>query len=220
MLDQIIIDGIGSYADFEASVASRDIGEPKKKVIRQTIPFSNVTYDFSKIDGELYWEDRELKYVLEITADTPEELERKKTAFKSWVMNVMNGELHDPFIADYHFFATFGSIDFDDSEVEKTTANVTFTAYPYKIANEAKQFSFALTTGQQSGSIVNNSSHRIVPTLTSDVAFTIELNGVSYSVPAGTGAYEEVMLEQGENAVLLTGTSAGTLTVAFNEEVF
>ena len=125
MLDQIIIDGIGSYADFEASVASRDIGEPKKKVIRQTIPFSNVTYDFSKIDGELYWEDRELKYVLEITADTPEDLERKKTAFKSWIMNVMNRELHDPFITDYHFLATFGSIDFDDSEVEKTTANVT-----------------------------------------------------------------------------------------------
>ena len=66
MIDQLKIGAIGSYDKFGASVSERKIGNPKKKSIKDTVAFSNKTYDFSKIDGELYWEERPLEYIFEI----------------------------------------------------------------------------------------------------------------------------------------------------------
>ena len=63
MIDQLIIGKIASYDDFGASVAERKIIKPKKKSIKETVPFSNVTHDFSAIDGELYWEEASLEYI-------------------------------------------------------------------------------------------------------------------------------------------------------------
>ena len=175
MFDQLIIGDKASYDDFEANVSERRIKDGKKKEIKDSVPFSNVTHDFSAINGEVYWEEKELEYIFEIEADTAEELEEKKIAFKSWIMNVMNEKLYDPYIRDYHFLATFNNIDPDDSEIEKSTITVTFTAYPYMIANKAKNYEIALEASKENTvTVVNDSSHRITPTFTADVAFTVK----------------------------------------------
>ena len=135
MIDQLRIGDKYSYDDFGASVAERKIGKPKKKTIKETVPHSNITYDFSRINGEIYWEERELQYILELDAETPEELEDLKIDLSNWLMNVFEEDLFDPYIEDYHFKATYEDIDFDDSEVIKTTATVKFKAYPYMISN-------------------------------------------------------------------------------------
>lgn len=221
MLDQLRIGQKYSYDDFKASVSDRKISSPIKKKIKETVPFSNTTYDFSKINGELYWEERTLEYILEMDANTPEELEVLKVAFKTWVMNVMNEMLYDPFILDYHFLATFESIDFDDSEFEKTTITLVFTAYPYMIANEKKKTSVSITTTGKKVTIVNNSSHRITPTFTSSVPATITIGGTTYSMGATSVTDEAMQLETGTNELTLkaSGTS-GTLQIEFAEEVF
>ena len=140
MLDQLII-GKTSSLDFDASVAERSIGQPKKKEIKHTIPFSNITYDFSAMNGEVYWSERELTYVLEILADSPAELEAKKARFSSWIMNVLDEDIFDPFIAEHHFRGSFSDLSFaDEEDIEKTTATVKFLAYPYKIANKQKVY--------------------------------------------------------------------------------
>jgi hypothetical protein len=115
-LDELRIGDKYSYKDFSASVRDRKISAPVKKKIKETVPFSNETYDFTSINGEIYWEERTLEYVLEMDAETAEQLESKKIDFKTWVMNVEKQELHDPYIKDYHFLATFDDIEFDDSE--------------------------------------------------------------------------------------------------------
>lgn len=222
MIDQLKIGAIGSYDKFGASVRERKIGNPKKKVIKDTVAFSNITYDFSKIDGEVYWEERPLEYIFEILADTPEKLEEKKQAFLSWVMNVQEEQLYDPFIKDFHFIATYDDSDPDDSEIEKSTIKVTFTAYPYKIANHAKTYTIGITTyGETSFTIENNSSHRIVPTFRTDVALTFRHKSTTYSISAGTTTDDDLYFEPGKFTVTAKATSKeGSLTVEFIEEVF
>ena len=221
MLDQITIGTVASYDEYEASMKERKISEPKKKSIKETVPFSNVTYDFSAINGEVYWEERELDYVFEITANTPEELEEKRQKFMAWVMNVQNEKLYDPFIEDYHFLATFDSVDVDDSEIEKATINVTFTAYPYKIKNEATEYTVSLAaTIENPTTVYNGSSHRITPTFESDVAFTIQQGDTVYSVPAGETVDDSFKLAAGANALILKADASGTVKISFVEEVF
>lgn len=221
MIDQLIIGNKASYDDFEASVKERKDNKPKKKSIKETVPFSNVTYDFTAINGEIYWEERTLEYVLEITADTPEELEEKKQLFVSWIMNVMGEELFDPFVLNYHFIATFDDIDIDDSEIEKATITATFTAYPYMIANTKKACCFSLDANAEiTETIANNSSHRITPTFVADVPFTVSIDGSSYAIPAGETTDETFMLVAGANTVTVqAGKTAGVLMIEFFEEV-
>ena len=223
MLDQLIIGNKASSDDFCASVASREISAPAKKEIKETVPFSNNTYDFSAINGELYWEERELKYVLEIIADDPVDLEHKKTDFSNWVMNVMNEEIFDPYEPDFHYFGTFKDLDYSDEDcVEKTTATVTFAAYPYKIANAETVLSFVVPNGSLIVVIDNDSAHRIMPTVVSDYAVEIKKGDTTYSFPAGTAKSNSFMLARGENFLLITNNESSDCTVRFSfyREVF
>lgn len=221
MIDQLIVGSKSSYDDFEASVKERAISAPKKKSIKETVPFSNVTYDFTAINGEIYWEERTLEYVFEITANTPEELEEKKQRFVHWVMNLMNAELHDPFIRDYHFNATFADIDIDDSEIEKSTITVTFTAYPYMIADNVKVYQVALVASEEvTATVHNDSSHRITPTITSDVAFHLKIGDSTFSLSAGETTDDAFKLEPGVTTFKLQAEKDGTVEISFFEEVF
>jgi len=228
MIDQLIIGDKASYDDFEANVRERRITDGKKKEIKDTVPFSNVTHDFSAINGEVYWEEKELEYVFEITADTPEALEHKKIAFKSWIMNVMNQQLHDPFIKGYHFVATYKDNDVDDSEVEKSTITVKFSAYPYMVADKPKVYENVLDktdstqtkTDEVTVVVENKSSHRITPTFTSDVDFTLTMNGASYALQAGEFEDSSIKFAVGTNTITLQANEVGTVKISFYEEVF
>jgi hypothetical protein len=225
MLDQLVIGDRGSLDEFGASIAERSIGQPKKKEIKETIPFSNVTYDFSAINGELYWEERELEYIFEITANTPQELEASKTTFAAWVMNVVEEEIHDPFIADFHFVGTYSDMTFDDEEsIEKTTATVKFKAYPYKVANNESIYRQTVPVGGSANiEVVNNSSHRLSPVITVDTACSITINNIVYTLPAGTYTGDSLWLEVGETVFEVSNpstTDACVVTISFCEEVF
>ena len=221
MFDQLFIGDIGSYNDFGATVAERKITKPKKKSIKETVPFSNKPYDFSKINGEIYWDEAILEYVFEIIADSAEELEEKKQPFISWIMNVMEEKLHDPFIPDYHYIATFDDIDCDDSEIEKSTITVKFTAYPYMIANDKRTVSFPMSEAESTVRFYLNSSHRITPTVSTDVECIIKKGNSSFGIPAGEITDEKFMLSPGENMLTIrTVSGSGTLKIEFYEEVF
>ena len=225
MLDQLIIGTKASFDEFGASVARRTISQPTKKAIKETIPFSNITYDFSGINGELYWEERKLEYVFEITAPTPQALEELKKAFAAWIMNTVSEKIFDPFIAGYHFVGTYESMEFDDEEhEEKTTATVTFSAYPYKISNDEVVFKHTLEpAGKVTAIIVNASSHRISPTITVDAACSISFGDVVYTIPAGVYTGDELWLVVGENTFEVNNPSNSiecTVTISFYEEVF
>ena len=222
MIDQLIIGNKASYDDFEASVKERHISDPKKKSIKDTVPFSNKTYDFSAINGELYWEERKLEYIFEIDALSPEELENKKLAFKSWIMNVMNECIYDPFITDYHFIGTYEDSSPDDSEIDKSTMSVIFKAYPYMVSNKIKQYSYNAVKGEScTVTIYNNSSHRVTPIFISDVPIALTKNNVTYSLAAGENKSDKIMLSVGANTLSIETTGeSGTFTIEFYEEVF
>ena len=220
MLDQLIIGEIGSL-DFDASVKERSVGFPAKKSIKETVPFSNITYDFSAINGEVYWEERVLEYVFEIIAVSAEELEEKKQPFISWLMNVTEQPIHDPYIKDYHFVGTFSDISCDDSEFEKSTITAKFTAYPYMIANNAKVYSYVLAAGDEiTVNIQNNSSHRITPKFVNDVPVSVTLRDVTFSFGSGETTNEVVKLSKGANVMKIKATgSGGVVEIVFTEEV-
>lgn len=222
-IDQLIIGDKASYDDFMASLSKRTIKQPKKKVIKETVPFSNNTYDFSAINGEIYWEERELEYIFEIMADDPEELEELKRKFSSWLMNIQEAEICDPFIPGYHFIGTYEDMSYaDEEDVEKTTATVIFKAYPYMIANVPKVYERVVpASGEIELSILNESSHPTTPTVSSDVGITIIIDSTTIEMSVGDITDESVKLPMGLSSITLKNKSATacTIKISLYEEV-
>lgn len=229
MNDQLIIGDLASYDDFSASVAQRKIGMPPKKIIKETVPFSNLTYDFSAIHGETFWEERKLEYIFEILADDPEELEELKRAFSSWVMGVQGQELHDPHIPDFHFLATYDDMTPEDDEgLDKTTLTVTFTAYPYMIANAPKVYEFFLNEHGTAGDhetirILNESDHPVSLTIQNTNSITLKIgDALTTTLRAGDGTYGALKLPKGLTEVVVTNSEASGCSgrISFKEERF
>ena len=225
MIDQLTIGDRASFDDFGASVAQRKIKPPKKKSIKETVPFSNITYDFSAINGETYWEERELEYTFEVTADDPETLEELKRKFFAWVMGVQGQELHDPHIPDYHFLATYDDMEVEDDEgLDKTTVTVTFTAYPYMIADAPKAYTVELPASRQvSLRVLNESEHPVSLTVANTTGITIKVGeALTAALSPGEGTYGTLKLPAGLTDIVLTNgeTLNGTVRLSFYEEVF
>jgi len=224
MVDQLMIGTKASFDDFDASLKERIIQAPSKKSIRETVPFSNVTYDFSAINGEIYWTERVLEYVFEIIANSPEEMERKKALFSGWVMNVMNENIYDPFEPGWHYVGTFDKIDYEDDEcMEKTTITVLFVAYPYKIANEETVYNILVPGRSEVTEIITNDScHRLTPTFITEVPLNISFGNVAYALHAGETTDDSCKFEIGETALNVLSAQADdyVLTVKFYKEVF
>lgn len=222
MYDQVVIEDKASQDDFDASMSERKIGEPVKKAIKESVPFSNVTYDFTNINGEPYWEERPLEYIFEILADTPEELEQKKKRFSNWIMLVHQQKLYDPFIKDYHFVATFDSMDCDDSEIDKSTITVKFSAYPFKVSNEKKVYENNILSGDEIAiEIENDSSHIIIPTIETSSDITIKMDNATYGLSAGKIESENLEFKPGIINMTIKNTSDidSVVAISFSEEV-
>lgn len=133
-IKQLIINGKKSFDDFGVYIGSRKISQPTKKSIKESVPFSNKVYDFSKLNGELYWEERKLEYSFDIAEYTTEEMEVIKTKLLTWLLNVHDSDIYDPYIGDYHFHGSYDSDSWSE-DFGAGTINVTFSVYPYKISN-------------------------------------------------------------------------------------
>lgn len=204
MYDQLIIGNRASEDDFRASVKTRKVKDPEKKKITKTVPFSNVTYDFTKLNGEIYWNQRELEYELEMIAPSPEVLEEMKIDFSNFVMNVIDEDIFDPWLRDYHFNGTFESISYEDDESgNKTTVTVKFLAYPYKIANFERKYTEKIEPeSSATARIYNDSSHKITPTIF--VVGSVRIVFGNISVALGRGVHKNVFtLEPGLNELYM-----------------
>ena len=222
MIDQLTIGDKASYDDFGASLAWFNAKPPKKKSIRETIPFFNGSYDFSAINGEVYWEDRVIECIFEMLADTPEELEEKKAAFSSWVMNVMEQNIHSPFIPDYHFVGTYDDMEYEDDEgLDKTTATVTFLAYPYKLALRRYEFD-APWQHTNNFILLNKSNHPVWANVVIESNYTgdsVKINGKRFNTKEGV---QEFTMKLPPGIIELSADSEHSnnkITIAFTEEV-
>ena len=229
MIDQLIIEDKASFTDFYASIAERKIKNPPKKSIKETVPFSNITYDFSAIHGEIYWEEREIEYIFEITAESPEKLEEKKHSFISWIMGINQQKLHDPHIPNYHFLATYKDMSSEDDEgLDKSTLTVTFTAYPYMIANTPKIYESELPASAQSSiRVLNESDHPVSLTVKTNIDITLQYDidenrNITAAIPQGEQIYRALKLQPGFTTIELINSQAiiGLVRISYNEEVF
>jgi len=132
--------GKHSYNDLGITMATqREVGIPNKKKSKLTVPFSNVTYDYSEIFGSQTYEERTIKYTFNIANRAIREkyeMNWIKTQVINWLMNSGGKQpLYDDHYPGVHFLAEVeGSSSFSENWIHGYL-EVTFTAYPFMISN-------------------------------------------------------------------------------------
>lgn len=188
----IKINGIHSFVDFGLSIASRQIDLPPKTSIRKKIPFMNGYYDFSKLNGDICWEERQIQYTFDIIGETVQEMDYKRTQVANWLCNLHDVDIYDDTIPEYHFHGSFDGIS-QNEEDEKCELTVSFVCYPFMIANQP--------TEQYIGGdfTVTNAGQSVVPYINTSQEASITINGMTQRVDAGITRLA-LMLPHGETS--------------------
>lgn len=219
-MKEIRANGKGSYTDFGLFIKSRTISLPKKKVIREDIPFFNGSYDFSKINGEIYWEERTIQYIFDIAEFTTEQMEKIKDKVVDWLLNIYDTDIEDDYTSDYYYYGSYDdnswSEDFGQGELK-----ITFTVYPYKFAKAKTSQNILVTMTEESVVINNDSSHRVIPTITTDQAIILIIDKNTYALNNGTYTDSKYLLEKGANTWKIKSNSdTANVNISFRKEVF
>lgn len=163
-----------SFKDYGITMAhNRTIGIPDKKKYTQTLPFSNVVYDYSSIFGSQSYEERTLKYSFNVVGEaitTKVHMNMVKTQLINWFMSSEGkAPLYDDNYPGFHFMAEVEGRSSFREDWNFGILEVEFTAYPFMISNRPEghdiwdEFNFLLDVSQPLKFELPTSSYEYVP---------------------------------------------------------
>lgn len=217
--------------DFGAKLKTRSIGLPSEKQVTDSVPYMNGNYNFSRILGKAFYNNRELQYTfLLVKNKNIYDTENKKRKFLTWLYSLgINEKLYDYAIPTLYFKATVKNIEITDHK-GYCEITVTFDAYPFRIdyKNGDSQLwdTFNFETDVLQGyytvdgtlniKLINNSMYDTTVNAISNAEITIKKGVDSYTANSGNnkGLFK---LSKGENNITLEGT--GTIYFEWDEEV-
>lgn len=229
----IIFNGKHSFNDFGLKrINSTEHKAPTKNKIYETIPFMNGSYDFSNLYGSTTYSDRELEYSFLVEVDNEIAMNVKKRTIENWLLGTnTKTNLIDEDLIGYYYLAECIDIDFENYYTFGLI-NVTFRAYPFKIATYSEDnvlwdtFCFETDVLQDTSfnvngsldiTLVNRGSNSCIPTITLSSNFDIIKNNITYKLNTGTQKDYRFILEPGPSKLKLIGN--GKVDFKFKVEV-
>jgi len=227
------INGKHSFKDFGLRIIDREFNPPNKVKIKQTVPFMNGSYDFSTLYGEQTYEERIIKYTLNLKYRNKFEYITKKIQITEWLMSGIQKELYDDLIPGYYFLAECENGPVFSEYHTGCEIEVVFIAYPFKMgisqegtyqlwdtfcfATDYMQESVFDVVGTKDIQLYNVAATKIVPTIICSSNFSIIKAGITYNFSTGTTKNLKFKLEKGMNIMILNGT--GNIEFVFRKQV-
>lgn len=220
MIKELRIGNKGSFSDFGQCISKRTIGIPTKKSIKESVPFQDGSYDFSDINGEVAFNERDITYSFDIIGISMEEVERQKHEMLDWLMMVQNENIYDGYDSNLHFRGSYDSASWTE-DWEQCELSVTFKCYPYAIRNSVIKKSFKLSNESNLIKIFNSGSHRITPKVITTGPLTITKCNDVFNFKTGTFEDDIFQLDKGINELIIVPSILNTnIEFQFIEEVF
>lgn len=218
MRDFFVANNINSLEDLDLYISNHILDPPVKRSIKQTLPFVQGAIDFSDFSGEVFFEERNLKYTIDVAELTLQEVEKKKQEiFNKFAVLPSNIKIEDSYLPNYYFIGTFNNIE-QNSDQEQVELSINFLIYPFLFSKKSKVFEEEI---QESKNIIikNDSVHPITTNIKCDKNINITNKNINYSFSSGTYINSNLMLYPGENDLKINVTEATNLKIEFVEEI-
>lgn len=209
--DGISINGRHSFRDYGLCIKEKKIGLPGKRIIRDSVPYMNGSYDFTTLGGAATWEDREISYTFDILADNEQAMNRQRDSIINWLMNIHDADIFDDAMPDWHFHGSYSGGDISDEE-ELSEFTASFICHPFRIAET--ETAIRLKTGE---SVIEYGGQAVAAFISGSANGSITFNGITQSFLANTRTELSALLEHGTNTITLT--TSGNVTLFYTEEI-
>lgn len=134
MKEGFFVNRVHSYETLGTRILQRNIGSAPKDNYTERVPFSSVTYDFSRIYGAPTYGERTISYTLEFLCFNKKSAQSKILKILEKLKWSGRKNLYDDLLPDYHFRVREPTIKWNESH-GVYTFNVDFPAEPEIIAN-------------------------------------------------------------------------------------
>lgn len=196
-----------SWDDFSLILSEKKIGSPSPKTETIDIPGGDGVLDLTEFFGEVRYNNRPLEFVFSTKVPQSEFL-----ALFSRVQNALHGQKMRIVLDDDPEWFYVGRITVSEWKANKAIGKLTIDCdcEPYKTKiNETVVFA---EVTEETTVILPNSKKRVVPTI--DITGTVNLTyGVNfYALSEGRYDLPAVLLENGNNSILLSGSGTATFT--------
>lgn len=189
--------------------AKKIIGSPSPKTSTIPVPGSDVTLDFTEAFGGVHYNNRTITLVFLSLQPWSDQMAQDST-----VKNALHGRKMNIVFSDDDDYYYVGRINVGDWEFYRGAGRVVITidAEPYKLKSTGKT---ASRTNSGTLTLTNEGRMPVVPSVHSTASATLAWSGYSVSVSASDQIIPQLVLEQGDTVVTVTGTA--TVTFSWRE---
>lgn len=220
----VMFDDKGSYSDFGMKFSTYDLSMPEAKTTLVPVPGSNVTLDYTEMNGDVFYEQRKLTMVFCLMASYDDWHDALST-----FANYINGQ-HRKIIlpTDSGFYYT-GRSQISPKKTDRVLGTVTVEAlvYPYKkeVQDSTEDwdwdtFDFENGIIREYGEvtvpgtiIIDGCREKVIPTFSCSADMTMTYDGTTYNLTAGENTIYSLALGEGEHELTFSGT--GKVTVGY-----
>lgn len=231
-----------AFGDFDSRaegfyLTTRSAPSPDEKTNTESVAYMHGVYDFSTLDDERFFENRDLTFEFTLPSKDYPDRSRAENDLKRRLMPLPIQSITDTHLPPgRHWRGKVKSIAVtDDTDKRALTATIVFDAYPFAIAETAEgeqtwnniylpedvfqEVEFDVVEGtDQTVVLINPGGSRLSPSIS--VSGTVTITGDLFGavpLPAGNYSDTEVALLEGINYLKLSGS--GHVTFGFNKEV-
>lgn len=213
-------------------LTERTAPTPEEQEIAESVPYRQGSYDFSMIDNERFFNNREITYKLLYVGEKYHNRKGFEQELKRQLMPHNWDKLVDTHEPTYYWRAKCKSVEVDDnSDNETLEASIVFNAYPYAYTNHNEgadywddvffphwiwqQVKFSVN-GSQDVNIKNIGSRPVLSSFA--VTGNVKAKGSFGEVSLNDSNYKQtqVVLDIGDNKINLSGN--GTIEFIFKRE--
>ena len=199
-----------SWNDFSLILSEKTIGSPSPKTEVIDIPGGDGVLDLTEFFGEVKYNNRPLEFVFSTKVPQSEFM-----SLFSRVQNALHGQKMRIVLDDDSEWYYVGRLSVSEWKANKAIGKLTIDCdcEPYKTKiNETVVF---VEVAEETTVILPNSKKRVVPTI--DITGTVNLTYGANYYALSEGRYDlpAVLLENGNNTIILSGT--GTATFRYTE---
>jgi len=196
-----------SWDDFSLILSEKKIGTPPPKTEVIDIPGGDGVLDLTEFSGETKYNNRTLEFVFSTKVPQSEFLD-----LFSRVQNALHGQKMRIVLDEDAEWYYVGRITVSEWKANKAIGKLTIDCdcEPYKTKiNETVVF---VEVAEETTVNLSNSKKRVVPTI--DITGTVNLTyGANYyALTDGRYDLPAVLLENGNNTIILSGTGTATFT--------
>jgi len=200
---------------------SKSIESPSKKMIKESIPFMNGSYNFSTVgsNGEIVYGERSITIIIGLPANSKEQLQNIYSRTLAWLMDVGQSQLIFDDIPDYYYMAEVESSSSFSQVMEFGMLSVTFVAEPFKTSIEKEGqdiwdiFNFeedyaqdvTYTVSNTLTVTVYNKGRIVTPIINVSAAMTVVAGGKTYNLAIGDNKFYGLRFKNDANILVFNG---------------